>query len=152
MTSCRQSLLPCWKRSLPSFPESEHIQLPARPRSYDLAGVVTVTAGLILLVYAMTQAQEGGATPVKTSGLLALALLILACFLLIERWSKAPLMPLSILRSRTLCAAGVASTALQGSVHGKDKHKQDAVEQRVEIERIPDAACIVHIGVDGYPA
>jgi Major Facilitator Superfamily len=91
---------------------------PARPRSYDLTGAVTVTAGLLLLVYAVTQAQEDVTSVVKTVGLFALALVILAGFLLIERWSKAPLMPLSILRSRTLCVASVASLALQGSVFG----------------------------------
>src|SRR5258708_4661233 len=91
---------------------------PARPRSYDLAGAVTVTSGLLLLVYAVTQAQEDGTSVVKTVGLFALALVILAGFLLIERWSKAPLMPLSILRSRLLCVASVASLALQGSVFG----------------------------------
>lgn len=91
---------------------------PARERSYDLAGAVTVTTGLLLLVYSMTQAQEGGTSVVKTLGLFALALLLLACFLLIERKSRAPLMPLRILRSRTLCAASAASLALQGSVFG----------------------------------
>ena len=77
-----------------------------------------MTAGLLLLVYALTQAQEEGANMVKTVGVFALALLILLCFLLIERWSKAPLMPLRILCSRTLCVANVASLALQGSVFG----------------------------------
>ena len=90
----------------------------ARPQSYDLVGAVTVTAGLLLLVYAVTQVQEDGTSVVKTVGLFALAGVLLAGFLLIERWSKAPLMPLSILRSRLLCVASVASLALQGSVFG----------------------------------
>jgi MFS family permease len=89
---------------------------PARPRSYDLVGAITVTAGLLLLVSALTQTQEDGMIPMEKVGFFALALLLLACFLLIERWSKAPLMPLRILRSRTLCAASAASLALQGSV------------------------------------
>jgi EmrB/QacA subfamily drug resistance transporter len=85
-------------------------------RSYDLAGAVTVTAGLLLLVYAMTQANEGGATPPgKTAGLFALALFFLICFVLIERRSKAPLMPLHIWRSRTLGAASAATFTLLGT-------------------------------------
>jgi MFS family permease len=87
-------------------------------RSYDLAGAVSVTGGLLLLVYAVTQATEPGATPGKTGGLFALALVLLVCFILLEWWSKAPLMPLSMLRSRTLCAASAASLALQSSVFG----------------------------------
>lgn len=91
---------------------------PAIRQSYDLAGAVTVTAGLLLLVYAVTQVNEGGATAGKTGGLFALALIFLACFVLIEWRSRVPLMPLGILRSRTLCAASVASLALQGSIFG----------------------------------
>ena len=91
---------------------------PARPRSYDLAGAIAVTVGLLLFVYAITQAEVGGTDRGKTVGLFALALVILACFLCIERWSKAPLMPLHILRSRTLVVASTASLALQGSLFG----------------------------------
>lgn len=87
-------------------------------RSYDLAGAVTVTGGLLLLVYAITQANEATATPLKTGGLLALACFLLVLFLLIERYSKAPLMPLRIFRSRTLGAASAASFALLGSFFG----------------------------------
>lgn len=64
---------------------------------------------------AVTQANESGATPMKTAGLFALALVLLVCFLLIEWRSKAPLMPLDILRSRTLRAACAASLTLFGS-------------------------------------
>jgi len=66
----------------PAFPPRCAGGSVARPRSYDFAGAVTVTAGLLLLVYAMTQAQEGGTSAVKTVGLFALALVILVCFLL----------------------------------------------------------------------
>src|SRR6266852_7975709 len=87
-------------------------------RSYDLAGAVTVTGGLLLLVYAMTQANESSATPLKTGGLLALALVLLGCFILIERRSRSPLMPLRIFRSHTLVASSVASLTLLGSFFG----------------------------------
>lgn len=87
----------------------------AGARSYDLAGAVTVTGGLLLLVYAITQANEGGATPGKTAGLFALALVLLAVFICIEWRSKAPLMPLRIFRSSTLGAACAVSFTLLGS-------------------------------------
>ncbi len=44
--------------------------------------------GLLLLVYAITQANEGSATPGKTAGLFALGLVLLAVFILIEWRSK----------------------------------------------------------------
>jgi EmrB/QacA subfamily drug resistance transporter len=87
----------------------------AGTRSYDLAGAVTVTGGLLLLVYTITQASGGDATPLKTGGLLALALFLLAVFLCIEWRSKAPLMPLRIFRSSTLVATCVVSFTLLGS-------------------------------------
>src|SRR6266851_4741106 len=87
----------------------------AAARSYDLAGAVTVTGGLLLLVYAITQANGDNATPGKTGGLLALALFLLAVFLCIEWRSKAPLMPLRIFRSSNLGAACAVSFTLLGS-------------------------------------
>ena len=84
-------------------------------RSYDLAGAITVTAGLLLLVYAMTQANEVGATPLSTAGLFALALALLVMFLLIEWRSKAPLMPFHIFRSSTLGAACAVSFLMEGA-------------------------------------
>src|SRR5581483_5546774 len=90
----------------------------AGSRSYDIAGAVTVTAGLLLLVYTITQASESGATPLKTAGLFALALLILACFIAIERRARAPLIPLRIFRSSTTCAANLASLTLLGTFFG----------------------------------
>ena len=87
----------------------------AATRSFDLADAVTVTGGLLLLVYAITQANQGDATPLKTGGLFALALVLLAVFLCIEWRSKAPLMPLRIFRSSALGAACAVSLTLLGS-------------------------------------
>lgn len=84
-------------------------------RSYDSAGVVTVTGGLLLLVYAITQANAGDATLEKTTGLATLAFFLLVCFIIIEWRSKAPLMPLSIFRSHTLSASSVVLFTLLGS-------------------------------------
>jgi hypothetical protein len=70
---------------------------------------------LLLLVYTITQANEGDATALKTGGLLALALFLLAVFLGIEWRSKAPLVPLRIFRSSTLGAACAVSFTLLGS-------------------------------------
>jgi EmrB/QacA subfamily drug resistance transporter len=86
-----------------------------RSRSYDLAGAVTVTAGVLLLVYAITQSTQAGATLWRTIGLFAASLLLLAVFVLIEWRAKAPLIPLRIFRSRTTTAANLGSFALLGA-------------------------------------
>jgi EmrB/QacA subfamily drug resistance transporter len=83
-------------------PESRD-ELPHR--SYDLAGAVTVTAGLVVLVYAIVKAQAFGWGSGRTLGLIAAALALLAAFVVIERRALAPLIRLSIFRVRTLAVA-----------------------------------------------
>jgi EmrB/QacA subfamily drug resistance transporter len=79
-----------------------------RNRSFDVAGATAITAGLMLLVYALTRAtQHGWATP-ATITLLVCSGLLIASFFVIEARSKAPLLPLRILRLRTLAASNVS--------------------------------------------
>jgi hypothetical protein len=87
-------------------------------RSYDLPGAITVTAGLLLFVYAITQANDGDATPAKTAGLLLFALVLLVVFILIEQRAASPLMPLHIFRASTIRAADAAFLTLLGSFFG----------------------------------
>src|SRR5690348_14600325 len=67
-------------------------------RSYDLAGAVTVTGGVMSLVYAIVDAQSAGWGSTKTLGFFALAAVLLAAFVAIELRATAPLVRLSILR------------------------------------------------------
>jgi EmrB/QacA subfamily drug resistance transporter len=76
-------------------------------RSFDLAGAVTVTAGLLALVYGIVKAQEKGWTSLHTGGFFALAFVLLAAFVVIERRSVEPLVRLGIFRVRTVRAANV---------------------------------------------
>jgi EmrB/QacA subfamily drug resistance transporter len=77
-------------------------------RTFDLAGALTVTGGLMVLVYAIVKAQTFGWGSTRTLAMLAAAALLLAAFVAIERRSVAPLVRLSIFRTRTLTAANVA--------------------------------------------
>jgi EmrB/QacA subfamily drug resistance transporter len=77
----------------------------AETRSFDIPGAVTVTAGLALLVYALVNAVNAGWGSTETLLLIAGALVLLAAFLVIELRSRAPLMPFSIFRLRTLRGA-----------------------------------------------
>jgi EmrB/QacA subfamily drug resistance transporter len=74
-------------------------------RSFDLPGAVTVTAGLSLLVYALVDAVNVGWGSTATLAKIAGALALLALFIAIELRQRAPLMPLSIFRLRTLRGA-----------------------------------------------
>jgi EmrB/QacA subfamily drug resistance transporter len=77
-------------------------------RAFDLAGAAAVTGGLVLLVYSIVKAQEYGWGSSRTLGMLGVAAALLVAFVAIERRSPAPLIRLSIFRTRTLTAANVA--------------------------------------------
>jgi EmrB/QacA subfamily drug resistance transporter len=79
-----------------------------RPETYDVAGAVTITGGLLVLVYAIVKAQSYGWGSGKTVGLFALAVILITVFVLIEQRSKAPLVRLSIFRMRSLTGANGA--------------------------------------------
>src|SRR5205809_1227714 len=85
-----------------------------RHRHFDLAGAASITAGLMVLVYAMTRATQHGWGTAETIGLLAASAVLVAAFFLIELRSKAPLLPLRIFRLRTLSGSNV-SGLLMGS-------------------------------------
>jgi EmrB/QacA subfamily drug resistance transporter len=76
-------------------------------RTFDLAGAITVTGGLVTLVYAIVKAQAWGWGSTRTLALLAGGVLALVAFVAIERRSPAPLVRLSIFRMRTLATADV---------------------------------------------
>jgi EmrB/QacA subfamily drug resistance transporter len=87
-------------------------------RSYDIAGAVTVTGGLVVLVYAIVKAQAYGWGSARTLGLGAVAVALLGAFLMIESRSRAPLMRLSIFRIRTLAVADTALLLVASGMFG----------------------------------
>jgi Na+/melibiose symporter-like transporter len=78
-----------------------------RRRTFDPAGAATITAALVSLVYAITQVPKAGWGSGQTIGLLVTAAALVGLFAVIEARSAAPLIPLRILRSRTLIGGNV---------------------------------------------
>jgi len=78
-------------------------------RNFDLAGAVSVTAGLSLLVYTLVDANDAGWTSGQTLGLAAVALALIATFVAVELRSKAPLVPFGIFRMRTITGTNVVA-------------------------------------------
>jgi EmrB/QacA subfamily drug resistance transporter len=89
-----------------------------QPRSYDPAGALSVTAALALLVYAVVEAPENGWGDARTIALLAGAAALLVLFAAIEARVAAPLLPLRILRSRTLVGANAVMLVFSGIGYG----------------------------------
>ena len=83
---------------------------------FDLAGAGSVTAGLALLVYAISKAPVDGWGDSVTIGLLAGAAALIAFFLVWETRTAHPLMPLSVFRIRTLAGANIVGVLLGASV------------------------------------
>ncbi|WP_296556926.1 MFS transporter [Pigmentiphaga sp.] len=74
----------------------------------DLAGAATITASLMLAVYAVVNGNERGWTSFHTLSMLGAAAVLLAAFLAIEARVRAPLMPLGLFRLRNVATANAA--------------------------------------------
>jgi EmrB/QacA subfamily drug resistance transporter len=73
----------------------------------DVAGAVTVTASLMLAVYAIVNGNDVGWTSARTLGLLAASATLLGLFLLIEARVRSPLVPLRLFRLRNIAVSNV---------------------------------------------
>jgi EmrB/QacA subfamily drug resistance transporter len=82
----------------------------------DVAGAATVTASLMLAVYAIVNGNQNGWSSAETLGLLAAAVALLALFLLIESRVSSPLMPLRVLRLRNVATANVVGVLWAASM------------------------------------
>ena len=85
-------------------------------RAFDVAGAITVTAGLSLLVYAIVDAAGAGWGSAQTLERIAVSLALLSLFVAIELRSAKPLMPFSIFRIRTLTGANVVGLLVGASL------------------------------------
>ncbi|MGW5423181.1 MFS transporter [Streptomyces sp. NPDC003943] len=90
--------------ALPTLPED-----PTRTArgAADVVGALLVTSGLTTGIYAVVKIEEYGAASAHTLGLGALALVLLAGFLVRQATAAQPLMPLRILRSRAVAGANL---------------------------------------------
>lgn len=89
-----------------------------RPR-LDVPGAITVTGGLLALVYGLTTAGEHGWTDPAALAALASAVVLLTAFPLVERRAAAPLVPVRVLKRRTVVwgnLAGLVAFATETSL------------------------------------
>ncbi|HKB51387.1 MAG TPA: MFS transporter [Solirubrobacterales bacterium] len=85
-------------------------------RVFDVAGAVTVTAALSTLVYALVDASSAGWGSTQTIGLIALSVVLMISFVVIELRARKPLVPFSIFRIRTLTGANVVGLLVGASL------------------------------------
>jgi len=88
-----------------ALPESRNERAP---RSLDLAGALTATLGLGLLIYAISEVPKNGWPSIPTLLFGTLGTLFIACFVAAERYSSAPLVPLGVMRKPAVIVPNAA--------------------------------------------
>jgi EmrB/QacA subfamily drug resistance transporter len=93
-------------------------QVAAARAPLDIPGALTVTGGLVAIVTALSVVLERGFTAPLTLGLLALGVVLLIAFVVIELRSKAPLVDFRILANRAVSSGNAAVVLIGGAVTG----------------------------------
>jgi MFS family permease len=86
--------------------------------SYDIPGAITVTGGLVALVYGFTRAAQSSWTSGTTLGFLGIAVVLLAAFVLIEMRAKNPLLPMRVILERTRGGSFLSSLMVGSGLMG----------------------------------
>ena len=93
----------------PSLSEDER-------RGFDIPGALTLTAGLVLMGFALVKSTSWGWASANTVGTMAVAIVLLAVFVVIEHRTTFPLVPLTIFANRSLSVSNLVSLALGASI------------------------------------
>jgi EmrB/QacA subfamily drug resistance transporter len=84
-------------------------------RRIDYLGAILVTSALMVLVYALVTVDKNGWTSFASLRLFGMALLLLTGFIMVQRKSKSPLVPLSIFKVPNLSAGNLVLLFLAGA-------------------------------------
>jgi EmrB/QacA subfamily drug resistance transporter len=93
-------------------------RLDTELRHFDAQGAVVITTALLMLVYAITQANSAGWGSLQTVGLISLSVILIGVFVWIESRSPAPLVPLRFFRKRTPTGANIVGFGLGSAIFG----------------------------------
>jgi EmrB/QacA subfamily drug resistance transporter len=88
---------------------ADHLERTGDKPRFDVAGAVTVTGGLLALVYGLNRGADKGWANGGTIGLFVAAAVLLAAFIVVERQSKSPLVPGEALKNPMLVAANFSA-------------------------------------------
>ncbi|GAA3815338.1 MFS transporter [Sphaerisporangium flaviroseum] len=97
--------------------------LPAAPalggnRSFDIFGALLATAGVTLVVFGLASGPDVGWGTTRGAGALVLGFVLLVVFLVVEARSRDALMPLRLLKHRSLATTMATAFFYQGSLAG----------------------------------
>ena len=87
-------------------------------RALDLAGALTITGGLALLIYGISEVPALGWLDPRTLGAVCLSVVVIAAFIRIESRARSPMLPLRLLRARTAVAGNLVLLTAGVTVDG----------------------------------
>jgi EmrB/QacA subfamily drug resistance transporter len=116
-------------------------------RTYDIAGAVTATAGLMALVYAVIGTDQHGWTSARTLGLIGASAVLLAAFVAIESRSSSPLVPLRLFANRGVSTGNVAQLLNGGAFIGMFFLLALAMQSVLGMSAIETGVAFVPMGV-----
>jgi EmrB/QacA subfamily drug resistance transporter len=90
----------------------------ARRGAADVLGAITVTTGLLGIVFAINKSVDYGWASPTTVGVLATGAAMLGLFVVVEQRVTSPVIPLSTFRLKTLTTANVVAVLVMGSFFG----------------------------------
>lgn len=91
---------------------------PTHKHRLDITGAVTITGGLMTLVYALAKAAENGWTDSGTLMMFGISALLLVIFIVNEKRNKEPLMPLGIFKRRNITGSSIIQLLMPASMFG----------------------------------
>jgi EmrB/QacA subfamily drug resistance transporter len=89
--------------------------LPSKKRSFDIAGAISITSAMILIVYYLVQAPSEGWLALSCLIPALIGLVLVGVFFLIEKRTREPLIPFRLFRIRTLNAAVITAAIFSAS-------------------------------------
>jgi EmrB/QacA subfamily drug resistance transporter len=90
-------------------------KVPAGAKHYDAAGTLSVTAGLLLVVYYLIQAPVVGWVSASALPFAMIGVLLLLAFVTIEKRTKDPLISFRMFRNRNLTGAAITAFLFSAS-------------------------------------
>jgi EmrB/QacA subfamily drug resistance transporter len=126
------------------LPESQE---QSASRRLDVAGAVAITLGSLLLVFGLSQAASAGLLSARTLLPMLGALVAIAAFFAIEQRTASPLVPLDMLRRRTLAGANIVVLLLTAVVGGQGFFASFYVQQVLGYSAIATGLAFLPIAV-----
>lgn len=120
-------------------------------RSFDVTGAFTITAAILLFVYGIVEGPSAGWGQPSTIVVLAVAVVLFAAFVVIERRHSDPMVPLRLFRSRTRSSASILAILFASASLGWQFTVTLYIQQLLHLGALETALLLLPVGVSTPP-